>query len=78
MDWCKINYTVNVPCEMELKNKDIKKSLIKNWLSIPLSLKKNIYVIYFESEDQTILKRLKYRNGDSILERQENFELSLS
>ena len=21
MDWCKINYTVNVPCEMELKNK---------------------------------------------------------
>ena len=60
--------------EMELKNKDIKTSLIKNWLSIPLSLKKNIYVIYFESEDQTILKRLKYRNGDSILERQENLK----
>ena len=60
--------------EMELKNKDIKTSLIKNWLSIPLSLKKNIYVIYFESEDQIILKRLKYRNGDSILERQENLK----
>ena len=60
--------------EMDLKNIDTNKSLIKNWLSIPLSLKKNIYVIYFESEDQIILKRLKYRNGDSILERQENLK----
>ncbi len=60
--------------EMELKNKDIKKSLIKNWLSIPLSLKKNIYVVYFESEKKIILKRLSYRNGDSILERKENLK----
>ena len=60
--------------EMDLKNIDTNKSLIKNWLSIPLSLKKNIYVIYFEPEDQIILKRLKYRNGDSILERQENLK----
>ncbi len=60
--------------EMDLKNIDTNKYLIKNWLSIPLSLKKNIYVIYFESEDQIILKRLKYRNGDSILERQENLK----
>ena len=60
---------------MDLKNINTNKSLIKNWLSIiPLSLKKNIYVIYFESEDQIILKRLKYRNGDSILERQENLK----
>ena len=61
---------------MELKNKDINKSLIKNWLSIPLSLKKNIYVIYFESEKKIILKRLSYRNGDSILERQEKSKKS--
>ena len=60
--------------EMELKNKDKRKSIIKNWLSIPLSLKKNIYVIYFESEKKIILKRLAYRNGDSILERQENLK----
>ena len=60
--------------EMDLKNIDTNKSLIKNWLSIPLSLKKNIYVIYFESEDQIILKRLKYRNGDSMIDRQENLK----
>ena len=60
--------------EMDLKNIDKNKSLIKNWLSIPLSLKKNIYVIYFESEDQIILKRLKYRNGDSMIDRQENLK----
>ena len=60
--------------EMDLKNIDTNKSLIKNWLSIPLSLKKNIYLIYFESEDQIILKRLKYRNGDSILDRQQNLK----
>ena len=59
---------------MDLKNIDTNKSLIKNWLSIPLSLKKNIYVIYFESEKKIILKRLSYRNGDSILERQENLK----
>ena len=60
--------------EMDLKNIDTNKSLIKYWLSIPLSLKKNIYVIYFESEDQIILKRLKYRNGDSMIDRQENLK----
>ena len=60
--------------EMDLKNINTNKSLIKNWLSIPLSLKKNIYVIYFESEDQIILKRLKYRNGDSMIDRQENLK----
>ena len=60
--------------EMDLKNIDTNKSLIKNWLSIPLSLKKNIYIIYFESEDQIILKRLKYRNGDSMIDRQENLK----
>ena len=55
--------------EMELKNNDIQKSIIKNWLSIPLSLKKKIYVVYCESENKIILKRLEYRNGDSIIER---------
>ena len=39
-----------------------------------LSLKINIYVIYFKSEKRIILKRLAYRNGDSILERQENLK----
>ena len=59
---------------MELKNKDIQRSIIKNWLSIPLSLKKKIYIIYFEPKEKIILQRLLYRNGDSILERQENLK----
>ena len=60
--------------EMELNNNDMQKSIIKNWLSIPLSLKKKIYIVYFESENEIILKRLKYRNGDSILERKSTFK----
>lgn len=60
--------------EMELKNNDIQRSIIKNWLSIPLSLKKKIYLIYCESEDKIIFERLAYRNGDSILEKEKNIK----
>ena len=60
--------------EMELKNHDSQKSIIKNWLSIPLSLKKKIYIIYCQSEDKIILKRLSDRNGDSILEGEKSYK----
>ena len=58
---------------MELKNKNMQKTIIKNWLSIPLSLNKKIYIIYCESEKNIILNRLEYRNGDSIFERKKIF-----
>lgn len=60
--------------EMDLKNKNTQESIIKNWLSIPLSLKEKIYLIYCESENKLILKRLAYRKGDSILEREKNLQ----
>ena len=63
---------VSIIYEMELKNKDIQKLIIKNWLSIPLALKKEIYLIYCESENKIIFERLSNRNGDSILEREKN------
>ena len=59
---------------MDLKNKNTQESIIKNWLSIPLSLKEKIYLIYCESENKLILKRLAYRKGDSILEREKNLQ----
>ena len=60
--------------EMDLKNRDKLKLIIKNWLSIPLSLKKNIYVVYCDAENKIIRERLAYRNGNSILDRENNLK----
>ncbi len=58
--------------EMDLKNNKQIESLIKNWLEITALLNKKIYLIYCESEYKNIMLRISTRNGDSILERENN------
>tara|TARA_Y100000589_G_C27182803_1_gene641476 strand:+ start:1600 stop:2298 length:699 start_codon:yes stop_codon:yes gene_type:complete len=60
--------------EMDIKNKYIFKSVITNWLLIPLSFKNKIYLTYVESESKLILERLLVRNGDSILDRKKDLK----